>query len=92
MVEEWNSSEKYNSYYDECQPAECIYTDTRKNDIIYIVTTLIGLLGGLVTVLELVVPSLVKFVRRKKALSRPEASKKESEMAAKYILRDRSCY
>jgi hypothetical protein len=64
MVEEWNSTETYNIYYGECQPAQCIYTYTARNDLIYIVTTLIGLLGGLITVLKLVVPTLVKFVRR----------------------------
>jgi hypothetical protein len=64
MVEQWNSSVMFNSYYNECQPAQCTYTYVTKNDIIYIVTTLIGLVGGLITVLKLVVPRLVKlFVR-----------------------------
>jgi hypothetical protein len=64
MVEQWNSSVMYNSYYNECQPAQCTYTYVTKNDIIYIVTTLIGLVGGLITVLKLVVHRLVKlFVR-----------------------------
>jgi hypothetical protein len=64
MVEQWNSSLIYDSYYNECQPAQCTYTHQAKNDIIYIVTTLVGLLGGLITVLNLVVPRLVKlFVR-----------------------------
>jgi hypothetical protein len=64
MVEQWNSSQLYDSYYNECQPAQCTYTYVTKNDIIYIVTTLVGLVGGLITVLELVVPRLVKlFVR-----------------------------
>ena len=65
MVEEWNSSLRYASYYAECRPAQCIYTHTTRNDIIYIVTTLIGLVGGLMTVLKLLVPPLVKFVRKK---------------------------
>jgi hypothetical protein len=64
MVEQWNSSLIYDSYYNECQPAQCSYTYVTTNDIIYIVTTLIGLVGGLITVLKLVVPRLVKlFVR-----------------------------
>ena len=41
MVEEWNSSVKYNSYYVPCRPAQCIYIHVTKNDIIYIVTTLV---------------------------------------------------
>lgn len=61
MVEEWNPSVRFESYYDECQPAQCIYTHTTRNDIIYIVTTLIGLVGGLITVLKLAVPRVVKF-------------------------------
>jgi hypothetical protein len=60
MVEQWNSSLMYDSYYNECQPAQCSYTYVTKNDIIYIVTTLIGLVGGLITALKLVVPRLVK--------------------------------
>jgi hypothetical protein len=64
MVEQWNSSVMYDGYYNECQPAQCTYTHQAKNDIIYIVTTLIGLVGGLITVLKLVVPRMVKlFVR-----------------------------
>jgi hypothetical protein len=60
MVEQWNSSLMYDSYYNACQPAQCSYTYVTKNNIIYIVTTLVGLVGGLITVLKLVVPRLVK--------------------------------
>ena len=65
MVEQWNSSHMYENYYNACHPAQCTYTHQAKNNIIYIVTTLIGLVGGLITVLKLLVPQLVKFVRRK---------------------------
>ncbi|CAF1309304.1 unnamed protein product [Adineta steineri] len=60
MIETWNSSIMYDSYYDECQPSQCIYTVETKNGAIYIITTLIGLVGGLITVLKLIVPRLVK--------------------------------
>jgi hypothetical protein len=62
MVEEWNSSSIYNNYYNECQPKQCSYTRTAKNSAVYIVTTLIGLIGGLITVLKFAVPSLVEFI------------------------------
>ena len=52
MVEKWNWSVNYDSYYAECQPYECIYTYKSKNDAIYIVTTVISLVGGLVTALN----------------------------------------
>ncbi|CAF0788979.1 unnamed protein product [Adineta steineri] len=60
MVEEWINSSIYDNYYSECQPSGCSYTVTTKNNAIYIITTLIGLVGGLITVLKFVVPNLVK--------------------------------
>ena len=62
MIEQWNSSIMYDSYYNECQPSQCTYTYETKNNAIYIVTTLFGLIGGLVTALQLIVPRLVKFI------------------------------
>jgi hypothetical protein len=62
MVEEWNVSSMYDNYYSECQPSKCSYTRTAKNSAIYIVTTIIGLVGGLITVLKIVVPYLVEFI------------------------------
>jgi hypothetical protein len=72
MVEEWNSSIMYENYFNECEPIECTYTRQTKNSIIYIVTTITGLIGGLITVLRLIVPRLVKFARRKKETATPE--------------------
>ncbi|CAF3662078.1 unnamed protein product, partial [Adineta steineri] len=62
MVEEWKNSSMYESYYNECQPSSCSYTVTSKNSAVYIITTLIGLVGGLITVLKLMVPYLVKLI------------------------------
>jgi hypothetical protein len=80
MVEEWTPSQMYDGYYNACQPAQCTYTHETRNDIIYIVTTLIGLLGGLITVLKLVVPLLVRLVRRKTELPRQENGKIRSKV------------
>ncbi|CAF1436927.1 unnamed protein product [Adineta ricciae] len=62
MIEQWYSSIIYEKYYNFCQPKQCIYTYKTKNSIIYIVTILFGLIGGLMTVLKLVVPLLVRFI------------------------------
>ncbi|CAF4131526.1 unnamed protein product [Adineta steineri] len=62
MIETWNSSIMYESYYNECQPSQCSYTVETKNDAIYIITTLIGLVGGLITVLKLMVPRVAKLI------------------------------
>ena len=65
MVEQWKWSPVYNRYYDECQPIQCTYSIETRNDAIYIVTTMFGIVGGLITVLKFVVPQVVKFVRKK---------------------------
>jgi beta-lactamase regulating signal transducer with metallopeptidase domain len=75
MVEQWNQSIMYDRYYNECQPIKCAYTYQTKNSIVYIVTTLLGLLGGLITVLKLIVPRVVMFVRKKKELIGPHICK-----------------
>ena len=66
MVETWNWSAVYGKYFGACQPKECTYTMTGRNDAIYIVTTVIGLIGGLVTVLKFVVPRLVVLLMRRR--------------------------
>ncbi|CAF3657481.1 unnamed protein product [Adineta steineri] len=62
MVEEWNSSTIYDGYYNECQPSKCSYSYQTRNDLIYIITTVIGLVGGLITVLKLIVPRVVQLI------------------------------
>ncbi len=52
----------YEEYYKQCRPPRFTYTYEAKNDAIHIVNTLIGLVGGLVTVLKLFVPLVVKLV------------------------------
>ncbi|CAF1660287.1 unnamed protein product, partial [Adineta ricciae] len=74
MVEEWDTTENYTSYYADCRPSQCVYTYTARNDITYIVTTLIGLLGGLMTILRLLVPPTIKFIRKKCSFRRRSES------------------
>ena len=75
MLETWNWTMMYDKYYAECEPSECRYTMKTRNDIIYIVTTLIGLIGGLVTALKLVIPLLVALVRKKRRIMIPDTGK-----------------
>jgi hypothetical protein len=76
MIKQWNVSSNFENYYNECQPIERTYTFETKNDVIYIVTTLFGVAGGLTTVLELVVPRFVNiiayYVRKQRTRVVPE--------------------
>ena len=65
MVDAWNWSVDHAGYYAACQPEECRYTIIAKNGVIYIVTMLIGLVGGLVTVLKFIVPRIISFIMKR---------------------------
>jgi hypothetical protein len=64
MIESWNTDVNYSAYYEQCHPNECKYTYIVNHDVIYIVTTIIGLIGGLVTIFQLVIPRAVKLIQK----------------------------
>ncbi|CAF1607460.1 unnamed protein product, partial [Adineta ricciae] len=66
MIEEWNAIINYSNYFGECNPIQCTYSYQTRNDVIYIVTTLIGLVGGLITTLKIIVPRFIRIIRRRK--------------------------
>ena len=62
MVEKWNWFAVYSEYYHSCHPVECTYTYKTRNDAIFIITTLLGLIGGLTTALKLIIPRFIRCV------------------------------
>jgi hypothetical protein len=87
MIEEWNVSTMYETYYNECQPIQCSYTIERRNNIVYIVTTLFGIAGGLITVLRLIIPRLVKFARKKREQQHQATGKIKSKTTKWRVLK-----
>jgi hypothetical protein len=67
MVERWSWNITFAKYFGECEPSQCTYTVGSKNDAILIVTTVFGLVGGLVTILRIVVPRLVDYLRSRRS-------------------------
>jgi hypothetical protein len=65
MIEKWKVSQIFENYYNECKPIQCTYTLETNNDMIYIFTELFGIAGGLIIVLTLIVPRLIKLIREK---------------------------
>ena len=82
MVEQWMKSAAFEKYYAECQPSQCTYSHETKNSAVYIITTIVGLVGGLVTVLKLAAPRLIKLCmsRRKNAQHIPDTGMNESQL------------
>lgn len=62
MVEEWVPEIMYEQFYASCQPAKCSYTISIPQDIVGVITALLGLIGGLDTVLKLAVPVVVSLI------------------------------
>jgi hypothetical protein len=80
MIEQWDVSPIFENYYNACHPIKCTYTLEMNNNLIYIVTTLFGIAGGLITVLKFIVPQLVKLVRKKREQQQPITGKIKSKM------------
>lgn len=64
MVEQWDTVVIYDEYYNSCQPTRCTYAISSRNDAVQIVTTVIGLVGGLVTMLKLIVSRSVRLISK----------------------------
>ncbi|CAF1356920.1 unnamed protein product [Didymodactylos carnosus] len=66
MIEQWNPNSFHKSYYDKCKPNYCTYTYVKRFGIVYIITTILALIGGLITVLQILVIRIIAFIRAKK--------------------------
>ncbi len=65
MLEHWGETIDYDKYYEQCAPKRCSYTFTSRNSALYILTTVVGILGGVTAVLKFVVPLVVGFIRER---------------------------
>ncbi len=64
MIEEWNNQTSFESYFEQCNPFLCTYTYNLRGDISYVFATIIGLIGGLITIFQLIIPFIVTVIRR----------------------------
>ena len=65
MIEDWIIDTSYQKYYNECAPSSCTYSREKRNDRLFVITKLIGLLSGVTLVLGLVIPIIVQFIIKK---------------------------
>ena len=59
FVESWIRQYDYEAFFQACAIPTCSYSYTRKPDLAYVITTLVGLIGGLNIILRLVCPLVV---------------------------------
>ncbi|CAF4119757.1 unnamed protein product, partial [Adineta steineri] len=60
FIQSFNYQISYESYFNQCHPIRCQYTYQNRFDIMYIITTITSLLGGLNFILRLLIPSIIK--------------------------------
>ncbi|CAF0890659.1 unnamed protein product [Adineta steineri] len=60
--EQWFNQSNYSSYYEQCFPLLCSYTNIERFNILYTITLFLGLQGGLAIVLKWICPKLVRII------------------------------
>lgn len=63
LIEDWNDKINYDLYYKNCNPINCFYTITKKFHIPTVLTSVIGLMGGISVILRITIPSIIKLIR-----------------------------
>ncbi|UJR07370.1 hypothetical protein I4U23_011656 [Adineta vaga] len=64
MVEQWDQNIIYEHYYEKCQPKQCIYTYVKQLHIGYMISIILGIIGGLSLSLRIAVPFVIKSIRK----------------------------
>ena len=64
FVEEWASNISYSNFFDKCHPSYCQFSITGRHDLLYILTSFLGLYGGMTTVLYFLVPLLISLAEK----------------------------
>ncbi|CAF1394251.1 unnamed protein product [Rotaria sordida] len=64
MIDEMISDIRFDLYYSQCNPAYCSYSYTHRFDVLFIITTIIGIFGGLSFALRFISPFVAAIVLR----------------------------
>ncbi|CAF3350718.1 unnamed protein product [Rotaria sp. Silwood2] len=64
MIESWFSSINYNAFYTSCHPVHCTFAYDSRHNVPYLITTIIGIFGGLDIILEFVYLIVGRFLFR----------------------------
>ena len=62
FIEQIDKQILYEQYFLQCAPIKCTYSYSRRFDIVYVVTTLLALFGGLTAALRLITPFVIDLV------------------------------
>lgn len=63
MIDRWDNTVDFASYYTICAPTQCTYTFVGYGNFLDIITLFIGLVGGLNIALRIIAPLVIQVVR-----------------------------
>lgn len=66
FLERWTVSVDFQQYFNHCAPKTCMYSFARQADVVYTITLLLSLAGGLQTILRFLVLRVVKWILRRR--------------------------
>lgn len=62
MIESWGEDANYTKYYASCLPKFCTYTISLRDNFLYALTALLGLIGGLSAAFIILIPIIVTLI------------------------------
>jgi hypothetical protein len=62
FIQSWNNHSSFDSYFHQCHPLTCQYTVHTRLNIVYIITRILGLIGGIEVVLRLFLGLFVRLI------------------------------
>jgi hypothetical protein len=64
MVDEWLANISFTSYYDKCAPQSCTYEYTGRQSLFSVITSTIGVFGGLSLAFEILVLIILRLIEK----------------------------
>ena len=65
MIESWYNRSNFTNYFQSCAPSVCTYSYLQRLSIVYISTTIVGLIGGLNVACNIIAPLVVTWLIRR---------------------------
>jgi hypothetical protein len=62
FVDNWYINDSYANYFQQCRPLYCTYQFIQNFDIVYILTSVLGLYSGLTVTLKLIIPFIIHII------------------------------
>ena len=65
MVDFWQLNSSYEDYFNACNASTCVYSYASQFDVLFIITTVVSFIGGIVTILMIIILPIVSFLRKR---------------------------